>query len=91
MPDPDLLIRTSGEMRLSNFLPWQIAYTEIYLPSGCGPISAASICLRPLPTSSAASAVTAASAKTWAKWKKIPSGSRSWRVDYLGSFVNGIS
>jgi undecaprenyl diphosphate synthase len=30
MPDPDLLIRTSGEMRLSNFLPWQIAYTEIY-------------------------------------------------------------
>jgi len=30
MPDPDLLIRTSGEMRISNFLPWQIAYTEIY-------------------------------------------------------------
>jgi undecaprenyl diphosphate synthase len=30
MPDPDLLIRTSGEMRLSNYLLWQIAYTEIY-------------------------------------------------------------
>jgi undecaprenyl diphosphate synthase len=29
MPDPDLLIRTSGEMRISNFLLWQIAYTEI--------------------------------------------------------------
>ncbi len=31
MPDPDLVIRTSGEMRLSNFLLWQIAYSEIYV------------------------------------------------------------
>lgn len=31
MPDPDLLIRTSGEMRISNFLLWQIAYTEMYI------------------------------------------------------------
>lgn len=31
MPDPDLLIRTSGEMRVSNFLLWQIAYAEIFI------------------------------------------------------------
>ena len=31
IPDPELLIRTSGEMRVSNFLLWQIAYTELYI------------------------------------------------------------
>ena len=31
-PDPDLLIRTSGELRTSNFLPWQITYSEFYFP-----------------------------------------------------------
>ena len=30
IPDPDLVIRTSGEMRLSNFLLWQVAYSELY-------------------------------------------------------------
>jgi undecaprenyl diphosphate synthase len=36
-PDPDLLIRTSGEMRVSNFLLWQIAYAEIWVTDTCWP------------------------------------------------------
>jgi len=36
-PDPDLLIRTSGEMRISNFLLWQIAYAEIYVTEALWP------------------------------------------------------
>jgi len=32
LPDPDLIIRTSGEQRLSNFLPWQGTYSELYFP-----------------------------------------------------------
>ncbi len=32
MPDPDLLIRTSGELRLSNYMLWQMAYSELYFP-----------------------------------------------------------
>ncbi len=37
VPDPDLLIRTAGEMRISNFLLWQIAYSEIYISEQCWP------------------------------------------------------
>ena len=37
VPDPELLIRTSGEMRVSNFLLWQIAYTELYISSTLWP------------------------------------------------------
>jgi undecaprenyl diphosphate synthase len=37
LPDPDLLIRTSGEMRLSNFLLWQMAYTEIVVSDALWP------------------------------------------------------
>ena len=35
--DPDLLIRTGGDFRISNFLLWQIAYTEIYISDHCWP------------------------------------------------------
>ena len=37
LPDPDLVIRTSGEMRVSNFLLWQISYAELYVTSACWP------------------------------------------------------
>jgi undecaprenyl diphosphate synthase len=37
MPDPDLLIRTAGEMRVSNFLLWQISYAELWVTSKCWP------------------------------------------------------
>jgi undecaprenyl diphosphate synthase len=37
MPDPDLLIRTAGEMRVSNFLLWQISYAEIWVTESCWP------------------------------------------------------
>ena len=37
MPDPDLLIRTAGELRLSNFLLWQISYAEIWVTDLCWP------------------------------------------------------
>jgi len=37
IPDPDLLIRTSGEMRISNFLLWQLAYSELYFTNTLWP------------------------------------------------------
>ncbi len=37
LPDPDLLIRTSGEQRISNFMLWQLAYTELYITSTLWP------------------------------------------------------
>ncbi|MGV2433363.1 MAG UNVERIFIED_CONTAM: undecaprenyl diphosphate synthase family protein [Rickettsiaceae bacterium] len=46
MPDVDLVIRTSGEMRLSNFLIWQIAYSDYILVSVYGLISMKPIQIR---------------------------------------------
>jgi undecaprenyl diphosphate synthase len=37
MPDPDLLVRTAGEMRISNFLLWQISYAELWVTNKCWP------------------------------------------------------
>jgi undecaprenyl diphosphate synthase len=37
MPDPDLLVRTAGEMRFSNYLLWQVSYAEFYVTEVCWP------------------------------------------------------
>jgi undecaprenyl diphosphate synthase len=37
MPEPDLVIRTAGEMRLSNFLLWQASYAELWVTEKCWP------------------------------------------------------
>ena len=37
MPDPDLLVRTAGEMRIRNFLLWQISYAELWVTQLCWP------------------------------------------------------
>ena len=75
MPDPDLLIRTSGEMRLSNYLLWQIAYTEIFVTERYWPDFRGIHLLEAIADFHAASAVTAGLAKIAAKWKKILSAS----------------
>jgi undecaprenyl diphosphate synthase len=47
MPDPELLIRTSGEYRISNYLLWQIAYAEVvFYNQSYGPISGRKICMK---------------------------------------------
>ena len=47
MPDVDLIIRSSGEHRLSNFLLWQSAYAEFYFPGSSGPTSTDMRCSTP--------------------------------------------
>ena len=64
MPDPDLLIRTSGETRLSNFLLMQCAYAELIFSPCCGRISPKPSSPRPWRNTSAASAVSASPASS---------------------------
>lgn len=61
LPDVDLLIRTSGEQRISNFLPWHLAYAELVFDPTPGPTSTWRSCGRPsrrTPVAGAASAAT---------------------------------
>ena len=68
-PDPDLLIRTSGEMRLSNFLLWQTSYTEMYVTPKLWPDFKSKIYSPQSKNSAAASGVT----ERWSKRQlKLP-------------------
>ena len=58
-PDPDLVIRTSGEQRLSGFLMWQSAYSEFYFCEACGRRSARWTSCAPCATTPAGSAASA--------------------------------
>jgi hypothetical protein len=76
MPDPDLLIRTSGEMRFPIIFCGRSPTPRSSSPSGSGRTSAAFICWKPSPTSSAASAATAASAKARGEVEEEPTMER---------------
>jgi len=58
LPDPDLLIRTAGERRISNFLLWQISYAELHVAEVCWPDFGSPSCTQPFGTSAAVSAVS---------------------------------
>ena len=77
MPDPDLLIRTSGEMRISNYLLWQIAYSEIFVTDRFGRTSAGFTCWRRLRISSGASGALADWATMCWRRMKRPISTRS--------------
>jgi phosphatidate cytidylyltransferase len=60
MPDPDLLIRTAGEMRISNFLLWQISYAELWVTESAGRSSKSPTSTRRSATSPPATVITLA-------------------------------
>lgn len=65
IPDPELLIRTSGERRLSNFLLWQLAYSELFFSPVFGRISVRNTSTRLFWISNIANAASARSANNW--------------------------
>jgi len=63
MPDPDLVVRTSGEHRISNFLLWELAYSELVFPDVLWPDFRRAISTTRWSSSSSATAATAASSR----------------------------
>ena len=74
MHDPELLIRTSGELRISNFLLWQCAYSELYFSDRSGPTSGRTTWTRRWPTTPAASAASAAAARPLPTRRRLAAG-----------------
>jgi len=74
MPDPDLVIRTSGEQRISNFLLWELAYSELNLPDVLWPTCAGATSTRRCSSFSAATVAMGDQAVTGRRWP--PDGGR---------------
>ena len=76
MPDPELLIRTGGELRISNYMLWQIAYSELYFCDTYWQILTRPTCIKP---SLATKLGKDGLAKQGCKWKAKP---KKWLDDY---------
>jgi len=81
VPDPDLLVRTSGELRVSNFLLWQLAYTEIYVTDVLWPDFRRTALMKPCWPSRNANADLAESANK--SLRPVPSRSNPSCGDFL--------
>jgi hypothetical protein len=88
-PEPDLFIRTGGEQRISNFLLWQLAYTELFFTDTFWPDFSAECSTRPSPPTSTASGVSAAPARNWLKRQTDAENEDYYRCGLAGGAAAG--